>query len=196
VPSPVESPSRRAPTQWMTGLFVALTGFVASGWWNEIGEKNKPFGLGEAPNWFIHDAAKFAGQDGFPLRAFVAHIGQAEVYVYHNGPFRKVFMDARLEVCTQQTFERYNYILDAMAAGNPIWQSVFRDGELPVVILDSRSSRAAINGMFQSPAWRLVFADKTAAVFVTREVAARLSLPTVDPSPLMYPDGPPKGVKP
>jgi len=196
VPSPVGIPSRRAPTQWMTGLFTVLTGLVVSGWWNEIGEKNKPFGLGEAPNWFIHDAAKFAGQDGFPLRAFVAHIGQAEVYVYHNGPFRKVFMDARLEVCTQQTFERYNYILDAMAAGNPIWQSVFRDGELPVVILDSRSSRAAINGMFQSPAWRLVFADKTAAVFVTREVAARLSLPTVDPSPLMYPDGPPEGVKP
>lgn len=180
-------------SKWMSGLFVLLTALVVSGWWNEIGEKNKPFGLGEAPNWFIHDAAKFAGQDGFPLRAFVAHIGQAEVYVYHNGPRRKVFMDARLEVCTQRTFEVYNGILAAMAAGDPIWQTVFRDGELPVVILDSRNSRSSINGMLQFPSWRLVFADKTAAVFVHQEVAARLSLPTVDPSPLMYPDGPPKG---
>ncbi|WP_397569110.1 hypothetical protein [Schlesneria sp. T3-172] len=178
--------------QGMTGLFVILTGLVVSGVWNQIGEKNKPFGLGEAPNWFIHDAAKFAGRDGFPMRAFVAHIGQAEVYVYHNGPLRKVFMDARLEVCTQQTFQLYNGILAAMAAGDPIWQNLFREGEPPVVILDSRSSRPAINGMLQNPTWRLVFADKTAAVFLHIDTATRLSLPPVDPSPLMYPDGEPK----
>jgi len=181
-------------TKWMMALMAGLCVAVVTGWWNEIGEKNKPFGLGEAAHWFIHDAAKFAGHPGFPKRAFVAHIGQAEVYVYHNGPQRRVFMDARLEVCTRQTFEVYNAILMAMAAGDSSWQRVFSDGELPVVILDSRSnpSRAAFNGMLHIPAWRLVFADRTAAVFLPTGLADSLHLPTADPAPLMYPDGPPK----
>ena len=165
---------------------------MITGVWNEIGEKNKPFRLGEAKNWFIHDAAKFAGQPGFPETAIVANIGQAEVYVYHNGPQRRVFMDARLEVCTQRTFELFNGIMTDMSMGNPRWQNLFQGRELPVVILDSRTSRPAINGMLNTPTWRLVFADSAAAVFLPVVTAEKLKLSTADPRPLMYPDGPPR----
>lgn len=181
-------------TKWMTAVTLVLCTLVVSGIWNQIGEKNKPFRLGERSNWFIHDAAKFAAQPGFPERAFVANIGQAEVYVYHNGPQHKVFMDARLEVCTQQTFESFNHILKAMARGTTSWESYFRKGGLPVVILDSRTTRSCINGMLNTPSWRLVFADPSAAVFLPVELANRLNLPMVSPEPLDYPDGP-KGKK-
>ena len=181
--------SRR--TKWMSGLVIGLSIAVVTGVWNQIGENNKPFALGERPHLFIHNAAKFAGQPGFPERAFIAHNGQADVYVFHNGPQHKVFMDARLEVCTQQTFERYINILRLMSMGSTTWESEFRDGELPVVILDSRTSRLAMNGMMNIPTWRLVFADRTAAVFLPVGLADKLQLPLVDPTPLMYPDGPP-----
>src|SRR5262249_11348367 len=84
--------------EWcVAGVLAALIAGVVSGFWNEIGDKNKPFGLGEARDWFIHDAARFAGREGFPRRAFVANNGQAAVYIYHNAPDRRVFMDGRLE---------------------------------------------------------------------------------------------------
>lgn len=179
---------------WIVATFlVGLIAAILSGAWTRVAETNKGFGLGEAPHWFIHDAAKFAGQPGFPRRAFVANNGQASVYTYYNAPARRVFMDARLEVCTRKTFEVYNDILGAMASANPAWQNIFQEnsGELPVVILDSRGSRAQINGLFQTPGWRLVFADRAAAVFLSNAQADRLSLPLVSPEPLMYPDGRP-----
>ena len=165
-----------------------------TGFWNDIGDHNKPFGLGEAPWWFIHDAAKFSGQPGFPGRAFVANNGQAAVFAYHNAPAQKVFMDARLEVCSRNTFELFNTILAKMATGDTSWQAIFEpkdDDDLPVVILDSRGSRLEINGLLQTPGWRLVFADHTAAVFLTDKRAAKLSLPPADPRPVFYPDGSP-----
>lgn len=167
------------------GLIVA----VVSGQWNEWGEKNKPFGLGESKVWFIHDAAKFAGQPGFPDRAFVSNNGQAAVFLYHNGPHRKVFMDARLEVSTMETFQAFNAVRDLMANADPRWELIARrgNGEMPVVILDNRYSRLAIRGMAMQPGWRLVFADDTAAVFLEAGRADALRLPQVDPQPLLQP---------
>lgn len=179
----------------MLAVVVGLIIAVLTGTLNEMGDKNKPFGLGEAPRWFVHKASRFAGQPGFPQRAFVSNNGQAAVYIYHNAPERRVFMDGRLEVCTRETFELYNRILAAMAAVRPEWQGIFQlnDGELPVVVLDSHTSRFQINGMLLTPGWRLVFADSAGAVFLSDEQADKLSLPKVDPGPLMYPDGPPGG---
>ncbi len=188
----------RPQRYWNWGLTALLTGLicaVVTGVWNDIGDRNKPYRLGEARWWFIHDAAKFVGQPGFPERAFVANNGQAAVLTYHNFPPQKVFMDARLEVCSRKTFEVFNMILDKMARGDASWQAVFEpqnDDDLPVVILDSRGpvSRAAINGLLNTPEWRLVFADHAAAVFLTKTRAARLSLPAADPRPLVNPPEP------
>ena len=188
----------RPQRYWNWGLAAVLTGLicaVVTGGWNDIGDRNKPFRLGEAQWWFIHDAAKFAGQTGFPGRAFVANNGQAAVFAYHNAPDQKVFMDPRLEVCSRNTFELFNTILMKMATGDASWQAIFEpknDDDLPVVILDSRGpySRAAINALLQTPGWRLVFADHSAAVFLTDERANRLSLPPADPRPVMNPPEP------
>ena len=130
--------SRDAAAGALLIVWMVLT--VTGGWGRIAGEK-KPFGLGERPWWFGHEAAVFAGQPGFPDRAFAAHIGLAATYEFHNGPERKVFMDPRLEVATQQTFRRWEQILEQMAAGDRSWELTLKDsaGDLPVVLLDSRT---------------------------------------------------------
>lgn len=168
------------------GMAAVLTGLIVSvvtGAWHEIGDANKPFRLGEARNWFIHDAARFAGQKGFPRRAFVANNGQAAVYIYHNARERLVFMDGRLEVCTRATFEEFNRIRGMMIFGIPDWQEIFRQngGKLPVVILDNNTSLMEIRGLMTSPGWRLVFSDPTAAVFLSDAQADTLKLAKVGP---------------
>jgi hypothetical protein len=179
----------RRMAAFVTCLIVA----VVTGGWRAITEEGKEFRLGESPNWYIHAAAKFAGQPGFPNRAFVAHNGQAPVYTYHNAPGHWVFMDARLEVCTKRTFEEFNAILGLMVRGDPAWQTLLAAGssEMPVVILDSRGSRFQIAAMMQTPGWRLVFADRAAAVFLTDQQADALNLPKADYEPLLNPDNRP-----
>lgn len=162
---------------------------VVTGEWNRWGEKIRPFRLGEATAWFPHEAARFLGRPGYPRRIFGANFGVASVYTYHNGPEGKVFMDGRLEVCTRQTFERYNEISRYMALANPYWTELLRDqqGQLPAVMLDSRFSRELITGAYQTPGWRLVYADQAAAVFFDERVAEALKLPAVSPDPLRFP---------
>lgn len=172
---------------WLIGGMLIVTGV----WHRFVGE-GRSFGLGEQRNWFIHAAAKFAGQPGFPQRAFVGNNGQAAVYEYYNGPDRRVYMDGRLEVCTEKTFRRYLQALKMMAERDRRWLPIVCHGspEPPVIILDSRFSRDAINGMFGAPGWRMVFADATAAVFLDEPTANRLRLPAVPPPiELLDPDG-------
>ncbi len=155
---------------------------VVTGVWNRVAEGNKPFGLGEARDWFIHDAARFAGREGMPELAVVNHVGQAAVYEYHNGPGRSVLMDGRLEVCTRKTFEMLYSVLGSMVAGRKEWEGLFTSSgaELPVVILDTHTSRKPIEGLLRTPGWRLVYADRTAGVFLSEARADRLELPAVD----------------
>lgn len=162
---------------------------IPTGYWHRLGGEEKRFGWGEREAWYPHQAARFAGQPQFPPRAFAAHFGVASVYSYHNGPERKVFMDGRLEVCSRETFEAYNAILRSMALLDRRWEAALRDeqGRLPVVLLDSRTSREAINGLLTQPHWRLVFADPSCAVFLETAEAVRLNLPEVDYSPLLRP---------
>ncbi|MBI3865479.1 MAG: hypothetical protein HY290_26695 [Planctomycetia bacterium] len=192
-------PEPRALIRYSRGMAAVLTALivaVVTGGWAAIAEEGKEFRLGESPHWFIHEAAEFAGQPGFPNRAFVANNGQAAVYTYHNAPQRFVFTDARLEVCSKETFQQYNKILAAMWVGDLAWEKVleaYSGGEMPVVILDSRgeTSRMAMSGLLQTPGWRLVFADKTAGVFLTDAQADQLKLPKVDFASLINPDNRP-----
>lgn len=170
----------------LAGLLVLVVTSV----WDRLGEGNKPFRLGEAENYFMHDAAKFAGQPGFPERAFVCNNGQAAVYIYHNCPERLVFMDGRLEVCTIDTFKQFNWIIGRMSDADPAWQAVFTlsNGSLPAVLLDSRTSLLPLVGMLHTPGWRMVYADAVAGVFLDDATADRLKLPAVDRSALRLPE--------
>ena len=126
-----------------------------------------------------------------PDRAFVSNNGQAAVYIFHNGPERKVFFDGRLEVNSKETFQLYEQFQQQMSYNTSGWAYLLEDedGQLPAIILDSRFSRNEINGLLNNPQWRLVFADPVAAVFLDQKTADRLALPLADPTPLLYPPG-------
>lgn len=165
-------------------LCLAITGV-----WGHFTNEGKTCALGMRPWWFAHEAMTFAGQPGFPTRAIVAHIGLAGTYEYLNSPSHKVFLDARLEVSTPQTYLAQGLMLDKMRQGDRSWERLVKDadGNLPVVILDSRNSRLAIEGLLRSPGWRLVYADPAAGVFLSSHQADALNLPPADIQPLMYP---------
>lgn len=177
------------PRRGLQLLLICMMLAVVSGEWNRRTERIRPFRLGESNAWFAHDAARFMGQPGFPQRVFAANFGIASVYSYHNGPDGKVFMDGRLEVCTQQTFERYNLICQGMTVANPIWAELMRDkeGNLPAVMLDTRYSRQLIQGVASTPGWQLVYADQACAVFFPDGVAKALKLPMASFEPLREP---------
>lgn len=194
--APSADHSEKPRTGWSLGaergvalMLLLMVVAVVTGEWNNWGEKIRPFRLGEAREWFPHQAAKFMGQPGFPNRVFGANFGVASVYSYHNGPEGKVFMDGRLEVCTRETFERFGEISLRMGHADPSWTELLRDkeGKLPAVMLDSRHSREMISGAMNTPGWRLVYADPSCAVFFDEKVADALKLPLVSPDPLRYP---------
>ncbi|MCA9019398.1 MAG: hypothetical protein KDA74_04605 [Planctomycetaceae bacterium] len=175
-------------------LLLFLMVSLLAGYWHQWGGEGKVLGLGEQEAWYAHAASEFAGQPGMPDRAFVSNNGQAAVYIFHNGPEKKVFFDGRLEVNSKETFQLYEQFQQQMAynmANMPDWASLLEDenGQLPAIILDSRFSRNEINGLLNNPQWRLVFADQTAAVFLDQKTADRLELPIADPTPLMHPPG-------
>lgn len=190
--APVRQIERRI--SWTMSLVLfGLAAAHLTGHWGRLTGLRDRFGVGEAPAWYAHEASKFAGQPGFPNRAVVASFGQSAVYEFHNAPDQRVLMDGRLEVCTRETFELYEGILERMAMRDPAWQQLLgppdEHGRLPTIILDSRSARAEINGLSGMPGWRLVFADSAAAVFITSDLADQLGLGVADPTPLMHPPG-------
>lgn len=170
-------------------VMLLWIGTTVTGVWGRFAGEGKLFGFGERPWWFGHEAVQFAGRDGFPERAILSHIGLAATYEFHNAPTHKVLLDPRLEVSTIKTYQLQDSILELMARGDRLWEQLARDesGNLPVVILDSRNSRLAINGMFQTPGWRLVHADPAAAVFITESLADSLNLGPADYTPLLQP---------
>ena len=183
----------RRPRGWLITACV-LAGLILMRFtdtWDRTSGAGQRFGFGKRAGWYADEAARFAGQRGFPKHAFIANFGQAGVYIFHNGPEHRVFIDGRLEVVTRTTYERSEQILTEMEMGNPIWQERLKDdqGQFPVVILDSRFVRPQIRGMLITPGWRLVFADAAAAVFLDERTADRLRLRPVDPSPLTQPPG-------
>ncbi|GIX03022.1 MAG: hypothetical protein KatS3mg113_0028 [Planctomycetaceae bacterium] len=176
--------------QWGWGIVLILWMVsIPTNLWHVMAGEQKEFGWGERRAWYPHAAARFAGMSGLPPRAFCSHFGVASMYTYYHGPDKKVFMDGRLEVCTRAVFERFQRILMMMSVGDDRWQGELRDaeGRLPVVLLDSRYSREAINGLLQQPMMRLVYADSACAVFCERELAETLGMPTADYHPLLFP---------
>ena len=120
-------------------------------------------------------------------------VGQVEQVYLRERHDPLVYMDGRLEVCSRDTFEKFERIRDAMAVADKRFELLLLDqnGQLPVVILDSRYSRRQITGLYNTPGWRLVYADRAAAVFLDEPTANRLNLPLADFTPLQYPDGKP-----
>ena len=110
--------TNRLPRGWVITA-VVLSGLILARFtnaWDTSSGVGQPFGFGKRDGWYADGAAQFAGQPGFPRHAFIANFGQAAVYIFHNGPEHRVFIDGRLEVVTRATFERSEQILAEMEA--------------------------------------------------------------------------------
>ena len=126
------------------------------------------FGLRERPLTFGHEAARFAGRPGLPRRALVFDLGQTGVYVYHNGPDRKVFMDARLEIPSRSTFQTYVRLEEWLNHNDPRWDAVVARLGDPLVLISHDGWAEAEAALLSHPRWRCIYFDEIASIFVTR----------------------------
>ncbi|MEX0713285.1 MAG: hypothetical protein WD278_13100, partial [Pirellulales bacterium] len=150
-------------------------------------ESSRRFELGEAPSWFCHEAARFLGRPGMPQNVYAVDQGPAAVYIFHNGPARRVFADGRLEVNTRETLQRYLLIARQLGSRDPaLLANLTRDvqpgpngeREVPALLIDLRTP-LWLEGPMADPRFQPVFYDDAAIVFLTVERAERLNLPAV-----------------
>ena len=170
------------PVHGMITAIVVLWGcaVVTDRYYSFAGD-NIHFGLHERPLTFAHEAARFAGRPGMPARALVFGLEQTGVYVYHNGPDRKLFMDARLEVPSLGTFQTYVRIERWLHENDSRWYAaVSRLGD-PLVLIGHEDASEAEATLLSHPRWRCLYFDAIASVFVPRHgVSSAPSYPEFD----------------
>jgi hypothetical protein len=155
---------------------------VASGRYARWTGETRRLALRERPLTFAHDAARFAGQTAMPRHALVFDIAQSCVYVYHNAPEGKVYMDARLETPTEETFRQYVELANWLNADDRRWASTLEQLGNPVLMLSHEGNSKAEAVVLADPGWRCVYFDALAGVFLHRGSAELDSrFPTFDP---------------
>jgi tetratricopeptide (TPR) repeat protein len=161
-------------------LWLAIVA-AAAGWWSPVKWGLFPMGLRERPLTFAHAAARFAGRPGMPGHALVFELAQAAVYLFHNAPERRPFIDPRLEVPTQKTFETYVQLDHWLNVGHPAWSEVIGRMGNPLILLDHAKNCGAEATLLIDPRWRCVHFDAVASVFLPRSRADLEPLyPTID----------------
>jgi hypothetical protein len=108
------------------------------------------------------------------MRAF--NLGQAGVCIAHAAPEHELFMDPRLEVNSQATFERYVAGIRKLWRGEPDWEislgiDYSRPDEIPALLIERGVLARAIVVLSRGSRWRCVHADAVAAVFVAAPFA-------------------------
>ncbi|MFL5244645.1 MAG: tetratricopeptide repeat protein [Gemmataceae bacterium] len=168
----------------LAGCVYGVTGGHYARW---IGDPRQ-LRLREKPLTFAHEAACFAGQPDLPQRALVYDIAQSCVYVYHNAPNGKVFMDARLETPTPETFQRYIEIEKQLNKPGGRWPGLDQLGDVVIMLAhDGNIQREA--ALLSGPRWRCVYFDALAAVFVQANARERdRRFPTFDPAARHFQD--------
>jgi tetratricopeptide (TPR) repeat protein len=162
------APAGLAARVVLVGLAGLILATVVSGRFFRATGERRAFGLAADPLAYAHEAARFAGRPGLPERALVFDLRQAGVYLFHNGPARKLFMDGRLEVPGRATFETYVRLGHLLIEGRPGWaEPVHRMGD-PVILLDHEENSGAEATLLVSPDWRCIYYDAVASVFVAR----------------------------
>jgi tetratricopeptide (TPR) repeat protein len=162
----------------LAGLLIVTT--VNGRFFRATGEPRR-FGLHASPLAYAHEAARFAGRPGLPDRALVFDLRQAGVYLFHNGPQRKLFLDGRLEVPSRETFETYVRLDHMLNDGRRGWAEPIRRMGDPLILLDHELDFGAEATLLVDPGWCCIYYDAIASVFVSRrrsDLAA--SYPSVD----------------
>ncbi len=181
------APGARALTLSLT-VRVALAGFVivwigaiVSGRFFAATGEQRAFGWHESPLAYAHAAARFAGRPGLPTRALALDLRQAGVYLFHNGPQRKLYIDGRLEVPRRETFESFVRLSTLLREGRPGWADAVRRMGDPIVLLDHEDDAGAEATLLAEPGWRCIFYDSIAAVFVAPGSGVReTAFPSID----------------
>jgi len=160
------------------GLATVSGGLYA---WSGEGRR---VGLGERPRWFAHDACAFLARPDLPERIAAYNISQAAVCIAHGAPRHKQFMDPRLEVNTQETFERYLAAIRRLWNNDLSWEAALgidygRPDEIPAILIERGPLGRAAEILSHDSRWRCVFADQLATVFVTSRFAEQHHLPPV-----------------
>jgi hypothetical protein len=163
-------------------VFIGIGIFmVVSGWFFRSAGGQQRFGTSESPLAYAHEAAQFAGRPGLPDHALVFSLTQAGVYLFHNGPDRKPFLDGRLEVPSQSTFETYVLLNHRLRQGGQGWSEALRRMGDPLILLDHEGNYGAEATLLLDPGWRCVYFDAIASVFLSRRYRdLEGSYPSVD----------------
>lgn len=170
---------------------------VASGKLYAIAGEGRTVGLDEEPLWFPKQAVAFAGQEGMPTRFVCFHNGHAALYEYLNRSYGKVYTDARLEVMGPELYGRYIDLERQISRDQGGWRQELDALGKPGILVDTvhAESSPLIATLLLDPAWRCVWFDPIAAVFVPEGTATRF--PAVDfaarhfqPDPETDPRGP------
>jgi tetratricopeptide (TPR) repeat protein len=165
---PVPALGPRAVT---LGAIAAVFVLVASGKFYAMAGEGRTIGLGEEPLWFPHQAVRFAGAPAMPARFLSFHDGYAPLYEYYNGPERKVFADARLEVMGAELYERYLELGKRIREDQPGWTRALDAAERPAVLVDHAHDADLGASILANPEWRLVWFDPIVALYVHRSYA-------------------------
>ncbi|MFL5303567.1 MAG: hypothetical protein ACJ8F1_00065 [Polyangia bacterium] len=162
------------------GLAVATISGALYAWARE----GRRVGFGERPHWYAHDACAFLARPDLPARDVTYNISQAAVCIAHGAPAHKQFMDPRLEVNTQETFESYLRGIQRLWRGDAAWEEALgidhaRPDDVPAILIERGPLGRAAEVLSQDRRWRCVFADSLATVFVTSRFADQHGLPPV-----------------
>jgi hypothetical protein len=174
----------RDPHFVLLGGIAALALATLSGAFYRWAGEGRTVGLGERANWYAHGACTFLARPDAPERMIAFNLGQAAVCIAHTAPAHKQFMDPRLEVNTQETFERYLAGLHQLWQNEAGWElplgiDYTRPGEMPALLIERGPIGRAANNLLRDPRWRLVYADDVAGVFVGTTFAETHGLPAV-----------------
>ena len=159
------------------GITTVSGGLYA--WANE----GRSVGLGERKQWYDHDACAFLARPDLPERIVAYNLGQTAVCIAHAAPAHKQFMDPRLELNTQETFERYLDGFRKLWRGQPEWETPLgidyaRPEETPALLIGRGILARAAEVLARDPRWRCVYTDPLAVVFVTTDFAKAHNLAT------------------
>jgi hypothetical protein len=165
-------PVPRAPRDLALLAAIAVWAILtASGALYAWAGERRTIGFGERKQWYAHDACAFLARPELPARIIAFNLGQAAVCIAHAAPAHKQFMDPRLEVNAQETFERYLAGLRKLWRGEPGWEMPLgvdheRTAELPAILIERGVLGRAARNLSRDRRWRCVFADEVATVFV------------------------------
>jgi hypothetical protein len=182
---------RFGPVALAAALGLLIVSMPTDLFW-ELARSESPrrFGFGEVPNLFAQESAQFLGREGMPQNVFPVDQGEAAVYIFHNGPERRVFADGRLEVNSREVLERYQALRVRMARASDkpdpkllesLMQSIPPDAEgrrePPSLLIDVGAQEWT--GIAADDRFRAVHFDGVALVFLTVEQAEGLNLPAI-----------------